>query len=168
MRLAAIALAGQPRIGIGRRSVRRIAAFLALPVHQFITRTAILILVLILGLGLLVFLLATLLGLGGGVLGCFAGDGPDWLQALVAGQRTDQCAIDREMIRAGQALIEAFRHNSIEELPVQIVNFEPITIHAERLLGPGVMLHRQVQEPAAALKCAHYALAAEHCITENP
>src|SRR5207247_9250892 len=98
---AAVARPGQPLFGIGRRSVRRIAAFLALPVHQFITRTAILILVLILGLGLLFFLLATLLGLGGGVLGCFAGDGPDWLQALVAGQRPDPGAIDRAIIRDG-------------------------------------------------------------------
>src|SRR5207247_3019342 len=66
MRLAAIALAGQPRIGIGRRSVRRIAAFLALPFYQLLISTAIMILVLILGLGFLVFLLSSLFAIGCG------------------------------------------------------------------------------------------------------
>ena len=57
-------------------------------------------------------------------------------------------AVDREVILAHQPAVDRLRDHAIEEPAVEIVVFEPLAIHAECLLRPSVVLHRQVQKAA--------------------
>jgi hypothetical protein len=62
----------------------------------------------------------------------------------------DERAVDGETVRADELVLDPLGNHAVEELAVQIMEIEPLAVHAERLLRASVLLQRQVEEPALA------------------
>ena len=117
------ALAVQPRVGIGGRGVRVIGALLAVEVALGIASAT-----------CAGRRLAASLGLG--------------LEALHAGKRFDQGAIDREMLVREQRPNLGLAEHRLEELRRDLALQEPVAVLGEHRHVPDRRVHRQADEPA--------------------